>query len=190
MRHDLHMASDFRHLADVLQAACAARGWLQEDLIRESEVGRSTIQRLWSGNASVMPNRTTRGQLERTFGWQPGSLEIVLAGGEPTLLSEQHAEAPRPAGTTRDSDLPVAVDSQLKKGALFDSEVVDLSRPGSPMHIVVVARVGTYDGSQEKIEQMREVWEEVIKRLHGITDLRDYRPGPDAPSDQNPSDRQ
>lgn len=78
------MTPDLDRLARAIKAACKARGWLQEDLIRESTIGRSTIQRLWKGAAGVMPTPGTKRQLEETLGWGRGSVDAILAGGDPT----------------------------------------------------------------------------------------------------------
>src|SRR5437016_1035067 len=80
------MASDFERLARVIKATSAARGWLQEDLIRESAIGRSTIQRLWKGKAGVMPSPAIKRQLQDTFSWTAGSVDAILAGGDPIPL--------------------------------------------------------------------------------------------------------
>jgi transcriptional regulator with XRE-family HTH domain len=69
-------------LAEAIREACADRGWLQEDLIHHSGLGRSTIQRLWSGRTEVKPTRRTRTELERILEWEAGTVEVLWAGGE------------------------------------------------------------------------------------------------------------
>lgn len=76
-------------LAKAIRDACAERNWLQEDLIQQSGLGRSTIQRLWSGRSEVKPTRRTRLELERTLQWSPGTVEALWAG-------EEHPQPPQP----------------------------------------------------------------------------------------------
>lgn len=80
-------------LADAIREASAERNWLQEDLIQQSGLGRSTIQRLWSGRSEVKPTRRTRLELERTFQWEAGTVEALWAGGE-RPQPPQSTEAP------------------------------------------------------------------------------------------------
>lgn len=75
--------NELARLAITIRDECERRGWLQEDLIRESGIGRSTIQRLWSEANTVTPGRRTRRDLERVFGWPPKTLDAILAGADP-----------------------------------------------------------------------------------------------------------
>lgn len=74
---------DFERLAAAIVEARKAKGWGQDDLIRESGLGRSTIQRLEAGRQKTVPNKATAQSLERALGWLPGSVEAVLSGGMP-----------------------------------------------------------------------------------------------------------
>lgn len=170
------MTPDFGHLAEAIRLACAGRGWSQEDLIRESGVGRSTVQRLWAGRAGVMPNRTTRAQLERALGWAAGSVDDVLAGGEPTALSAKsghespNSHAPEASGERGERGLPIAVQAALNRGETFDTDIIDLSRPGESFELIVIAKAGTYDAMRDK-ELMRartEQWMRIRKELRDL----------------------
>jgi transcriptional regulator with XRE-family HTH domain len=70
-------------LAQAIRDASQKRGWLQEDLILHSGLGRSTIQRLWSGRSPVTPTRRTKTELERTFEWDRGTVEALWFGESP-----------------------------------------------------------------------------------------------------------
>jgi transcriptional regulator with XRE-family HTH domain len=74
---------DFERLAAAIVEARKAKGWGQDDLIRESGLGRSTIQRLEAARQKTVPNKATVQSLERALGWLPGSVEVVLGGGMP-----------------------------------------------------------------------------------------------------------
>ena len=74
---------DFERLAAAIVDARKAKGWGQDDLIRESGLGRSTIQRLEGARQKTPPNKATVQSLERALTWLPGSVEAVLNGGMP-----------------------------------------------------------------------------------------------------------
>lgn len=78
-----HTGLDLARLAITIKEECDRRGWLQEDLIRESGIGRSTIQRLWSETNTVVPGKRTRRDLERVFQWSDRTVDAILAGGSP-----------------------------------------------------------------------------------------------------------
>jgi hypothetical protein len=99
VRHDVSVNPDYERLKACLIAAREARGWFQKGLIDASGLGSSTVQRLEaSPPVGPVPSRTTRLALERTLGWGPGSIEAILAGGDPTPLPE--------AGTPDDEPHP------------------------------------------------------------------------------------
>ena len=89
-----HTGLDLPRLAIAIREECERRGWLQEDLIRESGIGRSTIQRLWSEANTVVPGRRTKRDLERAFGWSDHSIDAILAGARPTSLHVEHGPPP------------------------------------------------------------------------------------------------
>ncbi|WP_345892226.1 helix-turn-helix domain-containing protein [Mycolicibacterium sphagni] len=67
-----------------MDAARLDLGLSKIDLAKLARVGRSTVTDLI--NRGKIPARdVTRGRIEAALGWTPGSLELVLAGAEPTL---------------------------------------------------------------------------------------------------------
>ena len=86
------MPLDYARLGQAIRAASKAKDWLQEDLITHSGISRSTIQRLWKGEAAVRPSRRTQSDLEDCLGWTRGSVMAILNGGDPTRA----AVAPEP----------------------------------------------------------------------------------------------
>jgi transcriptional regulator with XRE-family HTH domain len=81
-------------LAIAIRDECDRRGWKQEDLIRESGIGRSTIQRLWKDTNTVVPGRRTKRDLERVFEWVDRSVDAILAGGNPLPQRDEHGPPP------------------------------------------------------------------------------------------------
>jgi transcriptional regulator with XRE-family HTH domain len=195
MGHDVTVKPDYARLAAAIVAARKARGWLQNEFIQTSGLGKSTVQRLERGESgSPYPTRTTITILERVLGWSPGSVEIVLEGGDPTRLPGHASPGMEPpatpdgAGQPQISALPLAARNVLEQGELLDTEVIDLSRPGTDFHILVVAKVGITD-DEEKRERMRQAIEQWLMLRKGIRDMADYRPGPDPEPEAPPSDR-
>lgn len=89
-----HTGTDLARLARLIREECSQRNWLQEDLIRESGIGRSTIQRLWSDENKTVPGRRTKRDLERTFEWTDRSVDAILAGGNPIRARDEHGPPP------------------------------------------------------------------------------------------------
>lgn len=79
------MTQDWDRLVATVEAAMAARGWRQKDLIVATGVSRSTIQRLMERHQPV--SASTLRHLERALGWTAGSCDTVLGGGEPKPLA-------------------------------------------------------------------------------------------------------
>lgn len=82
-----------------LDAAMAARadelgmGWV--DIADEAGIRVETLRSLRRGNNQ--PSRTTKRKLDRALGWKLGSIDAVLAGGDPTPLQEPARQEAVPA---------------------------------------------------------------------------------------------
>lgn len=137
----------------------------QEQMADEIGVGRSVIQLIEAGNRYKKPTPSVRAYAARV-GWADGSIEAVLAGGEPTLKG-----APAPAteaGPPADAGLPLRIVHELKgKGDLLDTAVIPLGEDAS-MVVVVKGKPGA---SIEEIERSLEAWRKAQGQLLEI----DYR---------------
>lgn len=76
------MSEDFKRLSDAVVSAREARGWSERDLAYACGLARATIRGLEAGNHRMMEH--THKQVERAFGWAPGSMDAILQGGDPT----------------------------------------------------------------------------------------------------------
>jgi transcriptional regulator with XRE-family HTH domain len=166
------MIRDWERLAEAIKAARKARGWTQKDLAATARVGFSTVQRLESGKpASRTP--ASLPHVERALGWAHGSVEDILAGGEPTPegTPEGQLELTQVRGTapTLAAGMPLRVIQELTEGEVLDTEVLDLSRPGSDTRMVVVIKRGATDASPDQIREDLEVWTRVQRELRRIT---------------------
>ncbi|KFK87783.1 hypothetical protein IX27_17935 [Streptomyces sp. JS01] len=99
-------------------------------------------------------------KVEAALGWAPGSADAVLAGGEPTSLSDAS-----PVGDQ--TGLPLRIVQELSDGPLLDTRVLPLS--GESRMVIVVK--GTTDASPEQIRRDLLAWakaQSVLQELdHG-----------------------
>lgn len=187
MRHDGLVSYDFERLAEAIIAAREAKTWTQDDLVRESALGRSTIQRLESGKQTAYPSRATIQALERTLGWAPGSVRSILGGGEPTYLGDE-ASTDDPADTwlasLRDR-LPLRVVHQLEDGSIYDTLTYDLTPDGGARVIsVVIVDHGADPELTDPVQRAKigRAWSIEQRRLLGLPKLK-WEPG-DPPEDK------
>lgn len=185
------MERDYARLADYIRRARKERNWNQVDLVNASHLAIMTVQRAENPNAETRPSRRSLLAIDRAFGWEEGSCDAILAGGEPTPLSASGPNTPTAPETTtpatpHGSSLPLTAQDVLDRGELLDTEVIDLSEPGSDFHLLVIAKVGIKN-DEEKVEKMRKSIEKWVMLRKGIRDMADYRPGPD-PKPDDPSD--
>ncbi|MFE6785125.1 helix-turn-helix domain-containing protein [Streptomyces sp. NPDC057680] len=177
------MDLDWTRLGKALRDArrAAAVSLTQEEMAEEIGVGRSVIQLIEAGNKYKKPTASMRTYAARV-GWADGSIEAVLAGGEPTLKaaparapeSGPPARAPE-SGPPADAGLPLRIVHELKgKGDLLDTAVIPL---GDDANMVVVVK-GKPGASIEEIERSLEAWRKAQGQLLEI----DYRDGDGEPS--------
>ncbi|MBX9425495.1 helix-turn-helix domain-containing protein [Streptomyces lateritius] len=137
----------------------------QEEMAEALGVGRSVIQLIEGGNKYKKPTHSMRAYAARV-GWEEGSIERVLAGGEPTLKGAT-PPAPTP-DVPAETGLPLRIVHELKgRGDLLDTAVIPL---GDDASMVVVVK-GKPGASVEEIERSLEAWREAQGQLMEL----DYR---------------
>ena len=163
---------DYSHLAEAVRARARELGYTQDDVIRISRLGRTTVQRIWSGSVAHTPSRATCIALEKALGWAPGSIAAVLAGGEPTVRREtsgdgevQVNEASAPARASARPEFPLRVQLALEDGRPLDHDVIEFEVAGRPFSIIAWAQTGVYDTEEDRAA----LWEQlkVFHRLMG-----------------------
>ncbi|MFG3488485.1 helix-turn-helix domain-containing protein [Streptomyces sp. NPDC047972] len=168
------MDLDWTRLGKALRDArrAAAVSLTQEEMAEEIGVGRSVIQLIEAGNKYKKPTASMRTYAARV-GWADGSIEAVLAGGEPTL---KDAPAPaRESGPSAAAGLPLRIVHELKgEGDLLDTAVIPL---GDDASMVVVVK-GKPGASLAEIERSLEAWRKAQGQLLEL----DYRDGESDPS--------
>ena len=173
--HDDLMDPDWTRLGKALQAARRAPsiGLTQEEMAVALGVGRSVIQLIEGGKEYKKPTPAMRTYAARV-GWAEGSVERVLAGGDPILTGQLETEPPAkadqeaPAESAADAGLPLRIVHELKtRGDLLDTAVIPLG-DGASMVVVVKGKPGA---SQEEIARNLEAWREAQGQLMEL----DYR---------------
>jgi transcriptional regulator with XRE-family HTH domain len=122
---------------------------------------RNTIRRIEQGKARRVTYTITK--FAREVGWTAGSIEAVLAGGEPTLVADETGQAasshsrledPRPDGARQEllDRLPDRVLQELADGRVIDTDVIDLTEDGSA---AIMALVVEREGATAPPDQVR-----------------------------------
>lgn len=161
---------DYPRLANAIQARTTALGWKQRDLIQRTHISRGTLQTLWKGVDVPPPSTATKLGLEELLGWERGSVDEILAGGEPTARREapENTEAdvggsPASARASTLNDMPLRVQLALEEGRPLDYDVLEFEVGGRTMSIVAWAQSGVYD-----TEEDRAVALEQLKMFHRL----------------------
>lgn len=172
------MSTDWARLAKAIQQARESRrmpGGLrmtQTQLAEAAGVSEGTIQNLENPDRTYTRRPPTLAAVERVL-WKPGSVDAVLAGGDPVPLPDDDsaerddASAAGPA-VRRTERLPLRVQHELDGGVVVDTDVIDLGRSGMKM-VVVITRDSDEDLPDD--EQLREdyrEWSRVQRALRGI----------------------
>lgn len=167
------MSRDWKRLAAAVKAARDERNLTQVELADATGLSESTIQNLESGREYTrLP--TSLARIEEYFRWAPGSAQEVLAGGEPTLLPEPVEDevsppSAAPSGPNLAEGMPLRVAQELTQGKVVDTEVVDLTPPGSNSRMIAVWLRDADQPVDTDVyrEELRE-WSRVQRALRGI----------------------
>lgn len=160
---------DWEQLARAIRTARRSHGWTQGGLAAAAKVGLSTVQRLESGRGySRWPLGLDR--VERSLEWSPGSVDAVLAGGEPTSSAAPAEQPSGPAQPVADpiDALPRRIRHELSKGEYLDHTVMDFPRSGGKL--IVIATRDPERSPEDEAELGEEVaeWTRVQRGLHGL----------------------
>jgi transcriptional regulator with XRE-family HTH domain len=180
------MERDWTRLGRALAAARRAMDGrpTQQQLAEIVGVSRATVQAVERGKPFTKITPTLRA-VERAVGWKEGSLESVLAGAEPAparaglrggLFADPYAAAadrPVLAG-----GLPLRVVQELSEGEVLDTEVLDLTGPGSRCKMIVVLKRERDSGEidAERLRAELAAWSRVQRRIRRIADYRPEEP--------------
>ncbi|MFF1709244.1 helix-turn-helix transcriptional regulator [Streptomyces sp. NPDC058268] len=152
-----------REEAHLTQVEAAERLGVSRGPIQNIERGRTGAQR---------PSKVTgtMRSYARLLGWADGSIERVLAGGEPEV-----APTPAPASPEEHppSDLSPDVQMELRSGRTLGSQILHLGPPKSDARAIIILK-GAEDITDEELDQIMQDWRKRRRRLQGIaTDPED-----------------
>jgi hypothetical protein len=149
------MDGDWTRLGKAVKAARNSKGLNQVDLGALAEVKRTVIQTIERGHGFKRITATLRG-VERALDWGRGSVELLLAGGEPLPADEPwellFPGQPQPGSG---GQLPFRIARALSEGTTLDTAIVPLT---SSADVVVVVQ-GKSNASPEGILAALRAWE-------------------------------
>ncbi len=169
------MSDDWARLARAIQQARESHGMpgglrmTQTQLAEAAGVSEGTIQNLENPDRTYRRRPTTLAAVEKVL-WKPGSVDAVLAGGDPVPLTADAEDdtappaSPKPRAGGR---LPLRVEHELD-GDVVDTDVIDLGRSGMKMIVVVVREPGQDLPDDDQLREEYREWGRVQRELRGI----------------------
>ncbi|MDT0270625.1 helix-turn-helix domain-containing protein [Streptomyces sp. DSM 44915] len=154
------MTADWSRLAAKIKTRRRELDLTQAGLAQRAGVSESSVY-LVEGGRERKRLPTTMPAIEAALGWDSGSAEAILGGGEPATVASPAA------GTVGGGELadgmPLRLRHELRQGHVVDSAVVD--RPGAGRFIVVWK---TDDAASEPTDEDLAEWSRIHRALHGI----------------------
>ncbi|GAA2192842.1 helix-turn-helix transcriptional regulator [Streptomyces bangladeshensis] len=158
---------DWKRLGDAFAEARKAADLTQVEVAERLSVTRTPIQAIERGrqaNGSAFTKVTaTMRAYARLLGWTEDSPARILRGEEPEPASQPTA-AP---GSESGSDLPPAVDRELRSGKTLDHTVVHLGGEDDDTRIIVVLK-GAEDISEEELDELWKKWSKTRRHIQAI----------------------
>jgi|SRR5882672_333806 len=166
------MGKQWDRLALAIQAARKSRrmpdgtAMTQRQLAEATGLSLGTVQNLEDPKKEYSRQpRASLAAVEAVF-WQPGSVDAVLDGDDPTPQQDE-PPAPDPVAEPALSHLPLRVRHELA-GVVVDTEVLDLSRSGMKMVVVVTREADAEPPSDEQMRNDLREWSRLQRLLRNI----------------------
>jgi transcriptional regulator with XRE-family HTH domain len=171
--HHEAMERDWKRLGKALAEAREAARLTQVQVADRLGVSRTPIQAIERGHTKGKPFTRISGTMRgyaRLVGWVDGSIETVLAGGEPTVQAPADPQPQARSAPDEMSGLPLAILDQLRGGGpLIDATVIPLPSTRSDAHMTIVVR-GEPDASPEEIRDALLAWRKAQRHLQNLAD--------------------
>ncbi|MFF2612655.1 helix-turn-helix domain-containing protein [Kitasatospora sp. NPDC058046] len=179
------MSRNWARLGALLRADRQAGGRTQDEMGAELGVTRNALGSIEAGNAKRVTS--TIRSYARAVGWADGSVEQVLAGGDPDRVDtntptdrpKDSAEAASDRAARAIADvllarLPQRVLQELADGHIVDTDVLDLRPDGSvALMTLVVERGGELPPADQVRDDLRR-WSTVQRGLRrSVQDQQD-----------------
>lgn len=163
--HHEAMNRDWKRLGSAIKALREELGMTtQQALADAAGVTRQSVQSLESGKQRTrMP--ATIVPIEKALGRDAGWAAKILTGE----TRADNGVTPRLA-----EGMPVRVMQELSSGEVVDTEVVELSVPGSPFKLVAIFKqdAPAADASPEEMRRVMQEWSRMQRALRQIADDR------------------
>lgn len=161
VRHDDPMDRDWKRLGRAIKAQREHLGMTtQQELADAAGVTRQTVQSLESGKQrSRMP--ATIAAVEKALEWEPGAASRILV--EEAGVGE--------GGESRFAEgMPMRIAQELSGGQVVDTDVLDLSLPGSSSRIVVVFKqdAPAADADPDELRAELQEWSRIQRAMRKI----------------------
>ena len=156
---------DWERLGNAYAAGRKDQRLTQEDVADQLHVSRTAVQAIERGRqsngTSFQKVTPTMRAYARLLGWTEQSPELIADGGEPEL---QPAKQSEPAF----SDLPPAVDRELRSGKTLDHTVVNLGTADDDDTRIIVVLKGAENMTEEELDEAWRQWRKTRRRLQAI----------------------
>ncbi|WP_405582602.1 helix-turn-helix domain-containing protein [Streptomyces sp. NBC_01190] len=163
------MDGDWSRLGKAVQAARNGMGLSQVGLGELAGVKRTAIQTIERGHTFLRVTSTLR-DVEHALGWGRGSIELILAGGDPLAPGEPgELDSNGRLRSGAYGGLPLRVTHALTEGTTLDTTIVPLT-PNAEMVVVVK---GKPSATPEQLRLALLAWEEQGGYLARLARLAD-----------------
>lgn len=156
---------DWERLGEAFAEARKAANLTQVEVAERLSVTRTPIQAIERGrqaNGSPFTKVTaTMRSYARLLGWTEDSPTRILNGQEPEPATQPGSQS------DSKSDLPPAIDLELRTGKTIDHTVVHLGSEEEDARIIVVLK-GAEDLSEAELEKLWHEWRRTRRQIQGI----------------------
>ncbi|MFJ4356854.1 helix-turn-helix domain-containing protein [Streptomyces massasporeus] len=160
--------SDWKRLGREFAARREEVGLTQVSAAQALGVSRSPIQAIERGRQSNGQPFTKITQTMRAFaqliGWTENSPRLVLEGQGPEPATHPVSEAT----PENQSDLPAAVDRELRSGKTIDHTVVHLGGGDDDDTRIIVVLKGAEGLTEEELDELWQKWRRTRRHLQAI----------------------
>ncbi|MEU3826519.1 helix-turn-helix transcriptional regulator [Streptomyces sp. NPDC029080] len=159
---------DWERLGEAFANARKAAGLTQVEVAERLSVTRTPIQAIERGRqANGSPFAKVTGTMRayaRLLGWTEDSPMRILGGEQP----ESATRLDSTAAAESTSDLPTAVDRELRSGKTLDHTVVHLGSEDDDDTRIIVVLKGSEDISEEELDELWQKWRRTRRHLQAI----------------------
>lgn len=160
------MDRDWVRLGSALKSDREAQGFTQKEVAQHLDASVSSIQVIERGQSFSKPTRTIR-KFAKLLAWTDGSVDQVLAGGDPNHVTASGSASASVREVPADAEfddqrLPLRIVHELKDdGALLDTSVIKIGAKGRAV-IIVKGEPGV---SPDELVEELQAWARTRARM-------------------------